>query len=83
MYVVPPAGGGTLLALIMNTLRGYNFTSDSISTVNNTVLTYHRAIEAFKFAFAKRSLLGDMRFNNLTEVSYFNIQFIEISDSKW
>ncbi|XP_037920418.1 glutathione hydrolase 1 proenzyme-like isoform X3 [Hermetia illucens] len=68
MYVVPPAGGGTLLALIMNTLRGYNFTSDSISTVNNTILTYHRAIEAFKFAFAKRSLLGDMRFNNLTEV---------------
>lgn len=48
---------------------GYNFTASSISK-ENAVLTYHRITEAMKFAYAKRTELGDASFLNLTEVSF-------------
>ena len=38
---------------------GYQFSPDSVSTVDSAVLTYHRVAEAMKFAYARRSELGD------------------------
>ena len=47
---------------------GYNFTEDSRKDVNSSVLTYHRIVEAFKFAYAYRALLGDEKFWDVKEV---------------
>ena len=44
-------------------------TSADRSSVNRSVLTYHRIAEAFKFGYAYRALLGDEDYANVTEVT--------------
>ena len=38
---------------------GYNFNRSSVYYLKDAVLTYHRILESFKYAFARRSELGD------------------------
>lgn len=68
LYSMPPPGSGVVLAYILNILSGYNFNADSVSTPEKTILTYHRIVEAMKFAYAKRTALGDARFVNVSEL---------------
>lgn len=53
---------------IVASFPGYNMTAQDREGLNNSVLTYHRIVEAFKFAYAYRALLGDQDFANVTEV---------------
>ncbi|XP_071533348.1 scoloptoxin SSD14-like isoform X2 [Panulirus ornatus] len=65
MYSVPPPGSGLVLGFILNILDGYGFTSDSMND-ENLVLTHQRITEAFKWAYAKRTMMGDEDFVDMT-----------------
>ena len=68
MYNMPPPGSGILVAFILNILDAYKLNPSSI-TEDQAVLTYHRIVEAMKFAYARRTLLGDPAYINITQVS--------------
>ncbi|XP_011634709.1 glutathione hydrolase 1 proenzyme-like [Pogonomyrmex barbatus] len=61
-------GSGAVLSFILNIFDDYGFTPASIADFNATILTYHRMIETFKYAFALRTNLGDGAFVNMTEI---------------
>lgn len=67
-YTNPPPGSGAVLSLILNILKGYNMAGADRKDLNSSVLTYHRAVEAFKFAYAYRALLGDEDFWDVDEI---------------
>nr|KAG5685732.1 hypothetical protein BaRGS_015054 [Batillaria attramentaria] len=70
VYSMPPPGSGVVLEYILNILSGYNFTPASVATPTDSILTHHRIVEAMKFAYAKRTELGDARFLNISELIY-------------
>ncbi|XP_035689951.1 glutathione hydrolase 1 proenzyme-like [Branchiostoma floridae] len=64
----PPPGGGAVLSLILNIWDGYGLNASSVDGTDNQVLTYHRMLEAFKFAFARKTELGDPDFVDIEEL---------------
>lgn len=70
-FTFPLPSNGAIIAFMLNLLKDYDLKDDALS--------YHRIAEAFKFAYAKRTLLGDEQteeiqemMRNLTNVDYAN-----------
>ena len=51
-------------------ISGYKFDRLSDAATEKAILMYHRIIESFKFAYARRSELGDEQFVNISHVSH-------------
>lgn len=80
LYSTPAPTSGPLLAFILNIVSGYE-------KMDFSALTFHRILESFKFAYAKRSDIGDPDFldigallGNLSDTSYANSVREMISD---
>lgn len=69
LYAVPPISSGTIVANILSTLEGFNFTVNDLKDLTHEANLIHLMVEAMKFSFAKRWELGDVRFNDVREVS--------------
>ncbi|XP_028396724.1 glutathione hydrolase 1 proenzyme-like [Dendronephthya gigantea] len=70
MLSCPLPSGGPVVTQIMNILQNYKFNSKSIADTESKILTYHRIVEAMKFAYARRPIFGDPEFvddDNLTK----------------
>ncbi|CAH1276370.1 unnamed protein product [Diabrotica balteata] len=63
MHTHPLPSSGPILALMLNVWDNYLDTNNPESIEN-----YQKMIETFKFAYAKRTLLGDENFVDVTEV---------------
>ncbi|XP_078614594.1 glutathione hydrolase 1 proenzyme-like [Branchiostoma floridae x Branchiostoma japonicum] len=84
----PPPASGAVLSLILHILEGYGLDDSSVDGSDNQTLTYHRMVEAFKFAYAKRTELGDPNFldieqlvRNMTSPDYAESLRLKIDDS--
>jgi len=88
----PPPGSGVLVAFVMSMLDGNlvpESEESSFSSASKDPLTYHRIAEAFKFAYAHRTKLGDPLFEpsvlelvaNLTSKTFAEETYARINDS--
>lgn len=60
-----PKTAAILVPTILNILKQYNFKNFSLNSLKNvsaTILSHHRIIESFKYAFAARTKLADPDF---------------------
>ncbi|XP_067406100.1 glutathione hydrolase 5 proenzyme isoform X2 [Emydura macquarii macquarii] len=55
MYSPPPPSGGAILLFILNILKGFKFTPESMESTNGMIETYHRIAEALKFGNGQKS----------------------------
>ena len=89
VFSSPPPGSGAIMASILGIVGGYTPTPPD----KNRALTWHRFTEACKFAFAKRTLMGDWSdevlgkevkdlVGNLTSPDWWKEMREDISDKK-
>uniref|UniRef100_A0A3Q1FN03 Gamma-glutamyltransferase 5a n=1 Tax=Acanthochromis polyacanthus TaxID=80966 RepID=A0A3Q1FN03_9TELE len=63
MYIPPPPAGGIILSLVLNIMKGYDLNLTSL-TGEQKALTYHRYVEAFKFANGLKKHIRDPKFSS-------------------
>uniref|UniRef100_A0A7M4E138 Glutathione hydrolase 5 proenzyme n=1 Tax=Crocodylus porosus TaxID=8502 RepID=A0A7M4E138_CROPO len=68
VYAPPPPAGGFVLLLILNILKGFDFTAQSVETPNRKIETYHRIVEAMKFGNGQKPKLDDPDFSGIQKL---------------
>ncbi|XP_070780870.1 glutathione hydrolase 5 proenzyme [Enoplosus armatus] len=63
IHIPPPPSGGALLAFILRLMKGFPLTPNSLDG-DQKIQTYHRYIEAVKFANGQKRSICDPVFNN-------------------
>lgn len=71
LYTSSSPSSGSIILFIINLMFGFNFKLNDFNSIDNLSLFYHRLIESFKFAFIKRSQLGDPFKYNITQVKFY------------
>ncbi|XP_059906033.1 glutathione hydrolase 5 proenzyme [Gadus macrocephalus] len=69
MLIPPPPAGGAVLAFILNVMKGYNLTSNSMKG-DQRIQTYHRFVEAAKFANGQKHVIRDPAIKCAKNASY-------------
>ncbi|KAF7239898.1 Glutathione hydrolase 5 proenzyme [Varanus komodoensis] len=67
VYSAPRPAAGPLLFFILNVLKGFNFTKDTMETPSRRAEAYHFIAEALKFANGQRAKVDDPHFSEVTE----------------
>ncbi|XP_034954826.2 glutathione hydrolase 5 proenzyme [Zootoca vivipara] len=67
VYSAPRPAAGPILLFILNVLKGFNFTKDSMSTLSQSAETYHYIAEALKFANGQRVKVDHPAFSQTGE----------------
>ncbi|XP_050780446.1 glutathione hydrolase 5 proenzyme isoform X1 [Gopherus flavomarginatus] len=68
MYSPPPPAGGAVLLFILNILKEFKFTPESLEPANRKIETYHRIAEALKFGNGQKPKLDDPQFSGIQQV---------------
>ncbi|KAI1298615.1 Glutathione hydrolase 1 proenzyme [Halotydeus destructor] len=69
MFGTRPPGSGAILGFMLNVMAGYgDLFPQAKYSEEGSALYYHRLVETFKFAYARRMFMGDERFDDVTEV---------------
>ncbi|KAF5923084.1 hypothetical protein HPG69_016551 [Diceros bicornis minor] len=61
LYSPPPPAGGAILSFILNVLKGFNFSAESVARPEGSVNLYHHLVETLKFAGGQKWRLWDPR----------------------
>ncbi|XP_067911532.1 glutathione hydrolase 5 proenzyme-like [Heterodontus francisci] len=77
MYSPPQPTWGAILSLILNILKGFNFTPKSMER-RQRAQTYHRIIEALKFTNGQLSRLKDPKVHSKVMSELLSDQFAEL-----
>ncbi|KAJ6659082.1 hypothetical protein lerEdw1_019385 [Lerista edwardsae] len=67
VYSAPEPAAGPVVLFILNILKGFNFTKDSVGMPSTRAATYHYIAEALKFANGQRPKLEDPEFSRAGE----------------
>ncbi|GAB1295232.1 Glutathione hydrolase 5 proenzyme [Apodemus speciosus] len=59
LYSPPPPAGGAILSFILNVLKGFNFSAETVARPEGKVDMYHHLVETLKFAVGQRWRLRD------------------------
>ncbi|KAL7304051.1 hypothetical protein TKK_0003515 [Trichogramma kaykai] len=73
IYTAPPPGSGALLSFIINVMDGFG-------KIDDVDLFYQRLIETFKWAYAKRTELGDQDFVPAVHDLLANLSSVEFAN---